>query len=254
MKKIILFVGLLFCGLTQAQTIIATANGETITEGQTFTFATTGLSSEIKLRVFNTSTTTPANVKLRMNSIVNNSNAIAEGEIARVQFCFGGLCYDNVQQGTMAPNQNTGVTLAPNNGSNPVQDHFYNIYEGDDPSLPVKYNMSFVYVGSDGQPTGSPIVTFNYIYDNGTASISDFTSLKNIGITVNNTVIKNNLNITTTQKAKMEVYNITGQIVKTAAIQIGSQAINMTDLSAAPYIVRFTNDKNQASQIKVVKQ
>ncbi len=253
MKKIILFTGLLLCSIaTQAQVIYAAANGSEnqITEGQTFTYNTIGESAEVKLFVRNISDA-PIRIKLKMNSIENNNTTATDDEPARVQFCFGQLCYFFVDNTSAVPSGG-GLLLNPGD-TNTDGDHFYNNYLGDTPGQPVKYNMSFIQVDASGNQIGSPLLTFNYIYQP-TAGVSDFISLKNIGITVNNTVIKNNLNVTTTQKAKMEVYNITGQIVKTAAIQTGTQAINMTDLSAAPYIVRFTNDKNQASQIKVVKQ
>lgn len=245
MKKLILFAGLLFCSLTQAQTITATGNGQPISEGQTFTFNTLSqATSELDLLVTNVSNS-PINVKLKVNQITNNSGG------TNVQFCFGEQCFFQIAPNSTVPSNASGVTLQPGENNN-ENDHFWNNFAGNDTSAPVSYNLSFITVDDAGNQTGT-LLTFNYIYS-ATAGTTDFTSLKNIGITVNNTVIKDNLTVTTTQKAKMEVYNITGQVVKTVAVQTGTQAINMSDLSAAPYIVRFTNDKNQASQIKVVKQ
>lgn len=246
MKKIILFAGLLLCSLTQAQVITATGNGQTLVEGGTYTFnSIVQAEGELELLVTNISNS-PINVKLKVNQITNNSGG------GNVQFCFGEFCYFQISQNTTVPPNASGVTLQPGDSNN-ENDHFRNNFSGNDTSAPVSYNLSFITVDNAGAETGT-LLTFNYIYDaTATAGVNDLASLKKLGITVNNTIVNNQMDITASQNAKMEVYNINGQLVKTAAIQSGVQSVSMSELSTATYIVRFTNASNQVSQIRIVK-
>jgi hypothetical protein len=250
MKKIILLASLLLTTLTQAQ-ISVEGNGETIPNGYVYT--TNKLqpmaAAELKLTVTNTSAN-PINLKLRIEEMTN-----APG--SAVQFCFGEQCYDNVTIGKTVPSNNTeggfGLTLAPG-ASNTEGDHFWNNNPGIDTNAPVKYKIAVIQYTNEGVIIGDPLFTFTYIYDkNFTAGTADFASLKNIGITLNSTVVKNSLDVTATQNAKLEMFNINGQIIKTAAITNGSQSVDVSGLSNGVYITRFTNEENKTSQIRVVK-
>lgn len=245
MKKILLLAGLLFSGIAQAQLIQVTGNGETIENGETFTFntLTPQAISELKLVVTNISND-PINLKLRMDNIENNS----DGE--PLQFCFGGTCYFNVSEGSMVPPQVTGLTLQPG-ASNGNADHFWNSGAGDIAG-PVSYQMSFVRLDGAGV-VQETLLTFNYVYQP-TMGVDDLTSLNNMGITLENTLIKNNMNVSATQKATMEVYDVTGKLIKTATIKEGSQAIDLSGLNAAVYIAKFTTDGNRVSSTRIVKQ
>lgn len=248
MKKIILIASLLLTTLTQAQ-ISVEGNGEAIPNGYVYT--TNKLlptaASELKLTVTNTSANT-INLKLRIEEMTN-----ADG--SNVQFCFGEQCFFDVVVGKTVPtNQGAdGLTLAPG-ASNNVADHFANKNTGIDTNAPVKYKIAIIQYTNEGVIIGDPLFTFTYIYDkNFTAGTADFAALKNMGITVNNTVVKNSLEVSATQNAKLEMFNINGQIIKTATITSGSQSVDVSGLSNGVYITRFTNEENKTSQIRVVK-
>lgn len=248
MKKIILLAGLLLTTLTQAQ-ISVEGNGEVIPNNYIYT--TNKLqpqgSAELDLKVTNTSNA-PINLKLRIEEMTNTNGS-------NVQFCFGEQCFFDVIVGKTVPtNQGAdGMTLAPG-ASNTEGDHFWNNNPGTDTNVPVKYKIAIVQYTNEGVLIGEPLFTFTYIYDkNFTAGTADFASLKNIGITVNSTVVKNSLDVTATQNAKLEMFNINGQIIKTAAITNGSQSVDVSGLSNGVYITRFTNEENKTSQIRVVK-
>lgn len=245
MKKIILLAGLLFTGLTQAQVIEVTGNGQPITNGQTFTFntLTPQATSELNLIVTNISDE-PINLKLRMDNIENNS----DGE--PLQFCFGGFCYISVNEGSMAPANTSGLTLQPgeNNGDG---DHFWNSGAGDTAG-PVSYQMSFVRVDNSGTVLET-LLTFNYVYQP-TMGVNDLASLGNIGITVNNTMVKDMLSVNASQAATMEVYGLNGKLLKTVAVTEGAQAIDLSALNTAVYIAKFTNRDKQSSSVRIVKQ
>ena len=74
-----------------------------------------------------------------------------------------------------------------------------------------------------------------------------------MGITVKNTVIKKQMDVTANQNAAIQVYNINGQLVKQASIVNGTQSVDLSSLNTAVYIVRFTNEENKTSQIRIVK-
>lgn len=251
MKKIILLAGLLLTTLTQAQ-ISVEGNGEAIPNGYVYTTnkLLPTVASELKLTVTNTSAN-PINLKLRIEEMTN-----ADG--SNVQFCFGEECFFNVVVGKTVPSGNLteggfGLTLAPG-ASNNAADHFANKNTGIDTNAPVKYKIAIIQYTNEGVIIGEPLFTFTYIYDkNFTAGTADFAALKNIGITLSSTVVKNNLDVTATQNAKLEMFNINGQIIKTAAITSGSQSIDVSGLSNGVYITRFTNEENKTSQIRVVK-
>lgn len=243
MKKIILLAGLLITGFAQAQVITATGNGDPISEGETFTFTT--LEEDVAtlyLSVTNISNA-PINIKLKVNAINNNTG----GE--DVQFCFGQLCYFNIDEGDTVPT-GSGVTLAPN-GSNDPANHFYNDFPGNNTTAPVSYNLSFVSVSNSGDILDT-LLTFNYVYSP-TMGANEFASLKSVGISVSNTVVKDVLKLNASQKATVEFYSVNGQLVKSASVAEGDQTLDLSGLSAAVYIAKFSTANNQSSSIRIIK-
>ena len=243
MKKIILFAGLLFCGIIQAQEITVTGNGQPISEGETITVNTlTDAEAKVSLVATNISDTT-INLKLRVNSITNNNSG------GNVQFCFG-ECYFQIDPGDTVPSDPAGMPLAPNESNNPA-DHFWNFDEGDTPG-PISYNLSFIKVDGEGNVLGT-LLTFNYVYQP-TMGTDDLASLQNTGISVNNTVVKDVLTLNATQPANLQLFSVTGQLVKTVAVTEGTQALDLSGLNSAVYIAKFTNNNNQSSSIRIVKK
>lgn len=254
MKKIILFAGLLFCSLTNAQEIVSVVNdGVEIEDGQVFTFNQTHtlqVPQEVKVKVTNL-TDANINLKMRMESITNNS----EGQ--NLQFCFAAFCYNDAQEGTtvppeMDPTPEGYITLAPG-ASNPNGDHFASGYTGDTQGEPVEYTIVLLQVDAEGTQIGEPLRTFTYKYDANAMSVDDFNSLQNMGIALNNTIVKEELNLNSAYNATMQIYAINGQLVKTAEIRTGAQSLNLSDLNAAVYIAKFTTEENKTAQIRIVK-
>ena len=241
MKKIILLATLLLSGLTQAQVITATGNGEAITEGKTFTFTSLGeFEANLGISVTNVSNAN-INLKLKANYLVNSDGS-------ELQFCFGGECYNSIETGSTVPSTPSGVTLKPGEKNN-QEDHFFNNNVGGSGNK-VIYNLSFIQVDDAGKEIAT-LLTFNYKYS-ATAGTNDFTALKNIGITVNNTVVKNTMDVTANQNATLEVYTLNGQKVKSAAIKSGSQSVDLSALSTGVYIAGFKTG-TKTSQIRIVK-
>jgi len=253
MKKIIFAAVLFAVSFAQAQTpeISAFNDDVEITEGYVFTSHSLSAQNPDKLniKVSNLSETS-LNLKLKITGMSNTANLQSDVENPKLQFCFGDECHTSVSLGGTVPSAPGGFVLAPG-ASNNNQDHFYSIYAGDNTSNPVIFNLAIVQVNANGTELAT-LRNFTYRYT-ATAGLNDFASLQQMGITVNNTVVKNTLDITANQNAKLEVININGQSVKKAAIVSGSQSVDLSGLSSAVYFAKFTNAENKTSQIRIVK-
>lgn len=243
MKKIILLALFAFSSALQAQIVSIQGNGEEITEGQTFTYnSITERVAKLNLLVTNLSDTT-INLKLKANSISEPSDF-------NLQFCFGDECYFNIVNGSTVPSQLTGKVLQPGESNNDA-DHFWNLNEGNGTD-PVTYSLSVIQVDDNGAEI-AVLRTFTYVYS-ATAGTTDFSALKNMGITVKNTVVTNQFEVSANQNAALQLVNINGQVVKTAAIKNGTQVIDLSGVASAVYFARFTTEQNKTAQIKVVKK
>jgi len=249
MKKLILLAAFAFSYFAQAQGIAFTtvnANGEevAIADNQVFNYSTLAESTAKMLIHVKNNSTESFRFKVRVDDITGNPET---GTNMNLQFCFSQLCYFSVIEGNKYPNN--PVVLAPGASNDPT-DHFWNAYAGVD-GAPVSYSFTFLEVDASGNTT-QELISFTYNYQP-TASVSDFTSLKNMGVTLSSTVVKNQLDVTADDNVTMELYNINGQIVKTATIAQGTQAVDMSSLSAAVYIASFTTQDNRTSKIRIVK-
>jgi len=241
MKKIILLALFALSSSLQAQVVSILGNGDEITEGQTFTFHDISERARINLIVTNLSDE-PINLKLKANSISYPTNM-------NIQFCFGTECYFNISTGSTVPSLDYGLTLDPGE-SNPEGDHFQSANPGNGTD-PVTYSLSLVKVSDSGEIL-EVLRTFSYVYAP-TAGLTDFSALQNMGITVKNTVVKNQLEVSANQTATLQVININGQVVKTFAVKNDNQVIDLSGLTSAVYFARFTTQQNKTAQIKIVK-
>jgi hypothetical protein len=252
MKKIILLAAVLLGALANAQTSDVTifVGEEDITNVNDYVYTTSAIGneagSEVAFSVTNDSDH-DIYVKLKMNSMQNADNQTTE---FGVQFCFGQLCFFTVEVNDVVPAElNNALIEAGSHNSN--GDHFKNSYTGDVAGEDVVYNMSFVEFDSEGNEVGV-LKTFTYRYSP-TAGLNDFTALKNAGISVKNTVVKNGMELTANQNAKLALYSVNGQLVKSAAIVSGTQSVDMSYVATGIYIARFTTTDNKTAQIRIVK-
>lgn len=231
--------------LTQAQ-ITLSSGGMTITNGQELVYNSVGSAAKMQLLLTNN---TAENVYFRIQLVsVSNNTSGVNGKAGNLQLCFGDLCYISIGAGNSYPE--APVQLAANGGQNDPADHFVNEYEGD-ATGDVTYSFKVVQVDADQNVLGD-IVNFSYRYS-ATASVNDFTALQNMGITLGTTLVNSQMDITSLQNAKLELFNINGQLVKTVAINAGTQSVDTSAIESGMYFARFTNEENKTSQIRVVK-
>ncbi|MFL9844634.1 T9SS type A sorting domain-containing protein [Flavobacterium rhizosphaerae] len=249
MKKIILLAAFALGFAAQAQILVQGKNGEEITDGYVYTSTSLSLleqGSKLPILVTNQGDET-IYVQLRMDGLENATN-----HQDKIQFCFQGFCYYNVTVGEVAPsNSQIGASPILAGETNNTADHFQSIYEGDVEGQPVKFHMSLIQVNSEGVLIDE-IVSFTFQYMP-TASVNDFAALQNIGITLKNTVVKNQLDVTANVAATLQLFTINGELVKTVAIDNGAQAIDLSGLAASVYVARFTTAENKMSQVRIVK-
>lgn len=247
MKKIIFAAVLFAASFANAQISVEGNNGVQITDGYEYVTNQLGLEGEARLKILVTNNSEDETIRLKLK-LVSMENANGNNEF--IQFCFDSQCYIGVETGSTVPSATGGAILAPG-GRNNASDHFANAFAGDTPGQQVVYNLAIIEVSATGQELGT-LLTFSYTYKP-TAGLSDFASLQQMGITINNTIVKNTLEVMANQDAKLEVININGQSVKNATIVSGSQSIDLSGLSSAVYFAKFTNSENKTSQIRIVK-
>jgi|GEM_PF-2364216 len=246
MKKIILLAGLLICGLAQAQIIVTGNSEEEMPDNYVHeTSSLTGQGTILHIGVENNTEET-VHLKLYMEQIDNGDN---NGD-GTIQFCFGEICYTQVTEGNAVPDSPTGLTLEPGE-SNPEGDKFQSIYAGDTPGEPVEYHMQIIQLDGEGNQIAI-IKEFSFRYSP-TGSVDDIAGLQNLGITVKNTVVSNLLEVDSAHNATLQIFDITGKLIKEAAIAEGGQAMDLSGLNAAVYIAKFTTADNKTAQIRIVK-
>lgn len=247
MKKIILLAAVLVSSFAQGQVIAVTGhNGEPITEGYTFTTnALSGEAADLPIRVENLTDET-IYVKLRMVSMVNADNMLNFS----VQFCFGELCYYQVESGDTVPTGIDAAEIGPGE-ENPEGDHFINGYGGDVAGIDVEYNLRLVQFDADNNEVGT-LMNFKYVYST-TADVTDLDGLQTIGINVKNTVVESNLELEAAITANLVITDVNGKLVKTVGINEGSNSIDLSILSSGVYFAKFTTESDKVSQIKIVK-
>lgn len=247
MKKIIFAAVLFAASFAQAQISVEGNNGAEITNGYSYVTNQLGLEGEAKLKILVTNNSETETIRLKLK-LVSMSNANGNNE--NLQFCFDSQCYIGVETGSTVPAATGGAVLAPG-GRNNSSDHFANAFGGDTPGQDVIYNLAIIEVSETGQELET-LLSFSYTYKP-TAGLNNFASLQQMGITVNNTVVKTTFDVTANQNAKLEIININGQSVKKATIVSGSQSVDLSGLSSAVYFAKFTNAENKTSQIRIVK-
>lgn len=236
--------------LVNAQ-VTVTAQGSPIEDGYTFTTSSLAGLEDVaqpnKLRFTVTNNGTEG-IYVGAKLISASSNAPAEG----TQLCFGSLCLPDVSANALVPYY---FELAPGETTPSADDHFINSQAGTDGN-PVTYQLAIVKLSynedEDEYTEIETLRTFSYVYQPA-AGLTDLNGLAKLGLTVNNTVIKNALNVNAVQDASLQLFDTTGKLVKAIAVKSGEQSIDLSALTTGIYMARFTTTGNKVATVKVVK-
>jgi hypothetical protein len=247
MKKIILLAVLALTGIATAQQIkVVRPGGAELLDGATFT--TNSASDE---------TTGPNRMRFKITNLTDEEMIVGAKVLGftdnvdgtEVQFCFG-VCLYELSPGIIIPNE----PLAGGATTTADDDHFqnYNVGTGG----PVTYHLAFVKLDYDSDndvyTEVEELFDFYYTYD-ATAGVTSFDGLKELGLSIEGTIVKSSLNVNASQSASLQLFDTTGKLVKTTAIKSGSQAIELSALSAGIYMAKFTTADNKTATVKIVK-
>ena len=237
------FLILLFCSVSFAQLSVTDLQGNPIVDGSTYDYDTTVFEdAKIKYVISNSSTTETINALIEVVSITN-----ADG--TNCQLCVQPLCFFSINAGQTYPN--TPIILAPgaNNGSN---DYFSNQNPGDGVNYPMTYVLRFFTVDANGNEVGSDItITYNYTPENFSTRNFD---LSDLGIDMENTVVRDYLYLNTESPVSVKVYDLTSKLIKDIQLKNGRNSVEFSSLNAGYYFAQFTDEKNRTATVKILKQ
>lgn len=243
MKKTLLFLGLVLAAFSaNAQFEVRDKSDDSIvTDGQTISFSEAGCGysdpCNWKFKVTNTST---ENIYMRIfvDNLVGTDGSL-------FQLCFAGVCLNNVTLNSGYPN--TAAMIAPG-ATNSAGNNFWN-QNAPTTTTPMSWSLRFQAFNASGTAIGTPLnVTYNF---DPSLSINE-SSLATLNVYPTNT--KNELNVNSNENLTADFYDLLGKNIKQVNIVSGDNTIDISDLSAQPYIIRFTNEEGNSIIKKIVKQ
>ncbi|KJJ38372.1 T9SS type A sorting domain-containing protein [Aequorivita vladivostokensis] len=242
--KLLLLCVLGSVAFANAQFTVTDRSGNVLNDGDVIEFGVlTYPEASFEFYVTNDNTTNEIYTRIEYVQETNSTNGEFE------QLCYG-LCYNNLMAGETVPPSNEGALVVGVGETTPMGNHFYN----DDPGNGTD-NIDFVFAFrqySDPQgtiETGTPLL-FTYRY-NPTLGISENNT---VDLTIQSTVVSNELILNINEPINMMVYNIQGKVVKQGQFDAGRQIVNVSDLSAQTYIVQFKNQNGNVQTTKIIVQ
>ncbi|WP_179005050.1 T9SS type A sorting domain-containing protein [Winogradskyella forsetii] len=212
-----------------------------VTDGQTIAFSEAGCGyadpCNWKFKVTNT-TTQDIYVRIFVDDLVGTDGS-------DFQLCFAGVCLNDVALNSGYPS--TPYLIAPG-GTNSAGNNLWNLNPSTT-TTPMSWTFRFQAFDSSGFTVGTPLIvtySFDPTLSVGESQLSD--------IKVYPTTVVNELNVSANEDLTANFYDLLGRSVKQATILSGDDTIDISDLSAQPYIIRFTNEEGESITKKIVKQ
>ena len=244
MKIKLLFLAIMgSVAIANAQYTVTDDSGNVLKEGDVLEYGTYGygVGADYVFFVANDNPTETIYSRLEFVSAVN-----ADGSLFEI--CYAGQCYTGISVGFTAPPTPNVLPIGVGE-STPGGDHILNGDPGDGAYM-IDYICAFHQYEADGvTEIGTPL-TFTYRY-NPTLGVKDNSK---VNLTIQSTVITNELVLNVNEPVSMKVYDLQGRIVKQAKFESGRQAVNMSDLSSQVYILQFNNEKGATQTTKIIVQ
>lgn len=229
--------------VANAQYTVKDDNGNVLKDGDVVEYGTYGYNTGADYNFFITNDNTSEEIYTRIEFL----EAInADG--SQFEICYAGQCYTGVEVGFTAPPAPLVRTIAvgETTGSG---NHFLNGDPGDGTYV-IDYICAFHQYEADGvTEIGTPL-TFTYRY-NPTLGVNDNSK---VNLTIQSTVITNELVLNVNEPISMKVYDLQGRIVKQARFETGRQTVNMSDLSSQGYILQFNNENGATQTTRIIVQ
>ncbi len=241
--KLLLLTLLGSVALANAQYTVTDINGNELHDGDVLEFGVYGNNTAANYEFFVTNDNPTETIYTRIE-FVDAVNATGEF----FELCYALQCYTNLSVGFTVPNAPAVFPIAVGEDSG-FGNHFLNDDPGNGTDI-LDYVFAFHQYEADGvTEIGTPL-TFTYRY-NPTLGVNDNSK---VNLTVLSTVVSNDLNLDVNEPVSMVVYDLRGRIVKQARFETGRQTINMSDLSAQAYILKFSNEKGATQTTKIIVQ
>jgi hypothetical protein len=238
MKRNLLFLSTLFIALSaHAQFTVEDTDGNDVLDGHVVTYGTlTYPEASFDFFVNNTSATETINMKIEFESAV-----FADG--SNMELCFG-ECYTGINLGASYPTNPVQVTISPGGQTLPGN-HFYNADPGSGMDI-ITYSFRFYQIDTNGDQVGDSLNVI-YTYDPLLGINSN-----EFNVQLFSTSITDELVLTVDQELEFTMYDLQGRVVKKQSLEIGTQELNMSDLSSQMYILHFRNNQGVSYTTKVV--
>lgn len=237
MKLKLLFLTI-FCSvaIANAQYTVTNDAGDVLQDGD---IINSTLMESYNFFVTNDNPSEEIYTRIEVVSLVNTTGDLFE-------FCYG-LCLPNVFVGLILPEPPS--TMAIGVGETTIEgNHFLNGDSGDGTQV-IDYVFIFhQYEDAAGDTeTGTPL-TLTYRY-NPNLGVSDNSK---VDLTIESTVITNELVLKVNEPVNMMVYDLQGRIVKQARFETGRQTLDMSNLNSQAYILQFRNEKGATQTSKII--
>lgn len=242
--KLLLLMLIGSVAIANAQYTVTNEDGDVLHEGDIFEYNTFGyeVGAEYVFFVTNDSSTETIYSRLEFVSAVN-----ADGSL--LEICYAGQCHTGISAGFTAPPMPGVLPIGPGETTPPGFDHILNGDPGDGVNI-IDYVCAFHQYEADGvTEIGTPL-TFTYRY-NPTLGVKENNKVK---LTVESTVVSNELVLNVKEPLSMLVYDLQGRVVKQAHFEIGRQTVDMSDLSSQTFILQFKNEKGATQTTKIIVQ
>lgn len=250
MKKISVILLCLFSAMSFAQMTMKKLDGTPINNGDVFTFNVLGDVSGMLdpdpayfgYKIYNSSNSN-ISVKMKCMSITGGATG------TNLQFCIDPICIGTISVGNSYPADMSSTI--PANGSNGNFDHFIN-FDGGTGGAVVDYVLKFYMVGSFGEEVGTPI-TITYRY-NPTFSTAGFSSLNTAGIKVVSSLVKSQIEFNASANGTAQLFDLNGRQISNVTFAAGNNNIDVSNLSAAVYILNISTQEGKKGSLKIIKQ
>lgn len=243
MKKTILLILIINSFSAISQISVTKKNGgASIVDGQIITY-TVATDPEASLDFYvHNNTSSPVFTKIKLVSATNYSGT-------NTQLCYLTDCFYNIVVGQSYPDVLYPIAANSQNGN---YDHFMNNGVGNGTNYPMDFVLKVYALDAAGVEYGNSI-TFTYRFDP-TLPVVDFSKLNDIGVEINNTLVENFLELTTTNNISIELFDLNGKKVYSENLRSGNQNIDLSSLAANVYILNIIGQENKKESIKIIKK
>lgn len=207
-----------------------------------------GQGSQFKYNITNSSNQ-PLNFKTQIMGLTNYTSG------QDLAFCFAAFCEFSVVLNQIYPGVDEPFLMQPGENMNTVGENdckFQNTSVGTNANAIKEFVIRFYAENptTNQQVGGAFTLTFRF---NPNLSTSQ-QNLENIGIQLQSTLIKNEINISTQEKTQLSIIDMTGKVLYNASINEGTHAINADFLHAGVYFLSFETASNRKASQKIIKK